>query len=194
MKIDYSHSPIQKKKINEFQGLGEEATFNVDKLYNNYNNHFPAKSIYFNKMTGRTNNKIKNSLPFYMMNLCNRHSCNNFNEKSLKMNNFFEGRFKEEKNNKNNAFNLFMKIFENNNNKTKRKKIAIPKQDFMSITYKNKIIDRLSEFYKMNLDTIQPINKIDGITFKSYRKYSKDNNILNSKEKKIFSINFNKSC
>ena len=224
MKIDYSYSPIQKKKINEFQGLGDEATFNIDKLYNNYNNHFPAKSIYFNKMTGRTNNKIKNSLPFYMMNLCNRHSCNNFNEKSLKMNNFFEGRFKEpistfnrqksfnyklkmnieneknlnlsteEKNNKNNAFNLFMKIFENNNNKTKRKKIAIPKQDFMSITYKNKIIDRLSEFYKMNLDTIQPINKIDGITFKSYRKYSKDNNILNSKEKKIFSINFNKSC
>ena len=33
MKIDYSHSPIQKKKINEFQGLGEEATFQIKMLF-----------------------------------------------------------------------------------------------------------------------------------------------------------------
>ena len=213
MKINYSHSPIQIKKVNRFQGFDEEATFDMNKLFNKYNNHYPAKSIYFNRMTGRENKK-ENNLPFYMFNLANRNSCDNFNEKSFKMNNFFEGKFKEarstfnqhksfnyklkmnmknkseknlnlsteEKNDKNNVTNLFMKIIENNNNKNKRK-ILIPKKDFMS-----KMLKRLPKYYRINLDSIKNKNMIDGITFKSYKSNRKGNEILSKKEKKIFLI------
>ena len=216
MKINYSRSPIQVKKINEFKGIDDEVTFDMNKLFYKYNNHFPAKSIYFNKMTGREKNEKEKNLPFYMFNLANRNSCENFNEKSFKMNNFFEGRFKEplstfnqrksfnyklkmnikhkfekslnlsteEKNNKNNITNLFMKIIENNKNKTK--KILIPKRDFIS-----KILGRLPEFYRINLDSIQNKNIIDGITFKSYKKNNQENEILSQREKKIFLININ---
>ena len=211
MKINYSHSPIQIKKVNRFLGFDGEATFDMNKLFNKYNNHYPAKSIYFNKMTGRENEK-ESKLPFYMFNLANRNSCDNFNVKSFKMNNFFEGKFKdplstfnqhksfnyklkknmknnseknlnlstEEKNNKSDVTNLFMKVIENNNNKNKRK-ILIPKKDFMS-----KILNRLPEFYRINLDSIKNKNIIDGITFKSYKCNNKENDILSKKEKEIF--------
>ena len=163
-------------------------------------------------MTGREKNEKEKNLPFYMFNLANRNSCENFNEKSFKMNNFFEGRFKEplstfnqrksfnyklkmnikpkiekslnlsteEKNNKSDVTNLFMKVIENNNNKNKRK-ILISKKDFMS-----KILGRLPEFYRINLDSIQNKNIIDGITFKSYKINNKENDILSKKEKEIF--------
>ena len=216
MKINYSRSPIQIKKINEFKGMDDEVTFDMNKLFYKYNNHFPAKSIYFNKMTGREKNEKEKTLPFYMFNLANRNSCDNFNEKSFKMNNFFEGRFKEplstfnqrksfnyklkmnikpktekslnlsteEKSNKNNITNLFMKIIENNKNK--RKKILVPKRDFIS-----KILGRLPEFYRINLDSVQNKNLIDGITFKSYKKTNQENEILSQREKKMFLININ---
>ena len=211
MKINYSHTPIQIKKVNRFLGFDGEATFDMNKLFNKYNNHYPAKSIYFNKMTGRENEK-ESKLPFYMFNLANRNSCDNFNVKSFKMNNFFEGKFKdplstfnqhksfnyklkknmknnseknlnlstEEKNNKSDVTNLFLKVIENNNNKNK-KKILIPKKDFMS-----KILNRLPEFYRINLDSIKNKNIIDGITFKSYKCNNKENDILCKKEKEIF--------
>ena len=195
--------------------MGDEATFDINKLFNKYNNHFDTKSIYFNKMIGRTNNNIESPLPFYMTNLANRNSCVNFNEKSLMMNNFKEGRlmdqissfnqqksfnFKlnmnkndivENKNNEKDAFNIFAKMMGNNTTKNKKNKLLIPKQDFMSISYKNEFLDGLLEFYRLNLDSIQNKNKIDGITFKSLKKSTVERDILSDRDKKIFLVNFN---
>ena len=217
MKVIYSHSPINKKTVNKFKGMGDEATFDINKLFNKYNNHFDTKSIYFNKMIGRTNNNIESPLPFYMTNLANRNSCVNFNEKSLMMNNFKEGRlmdqissfnqqksfnFKlnmnkndivENKNNEKDAFNIFAKMMGNNTTKNKKNKLLIPKQDFMSISYKKGFLDGLPEFYRINLDSIQNKNKIDGITFKSYKKSTVEKDILSDRDKKIFFVNFNEN-
>ena len=218
MKVIYSHRPINKKTINKFKGMGDEATFDINKLFNKYNNHFETKSIYFNKMTGRSNNNIESPLPFYMTNLVNRNSCDNFNEKSLIMNNYKEGRLKDQissfnqqksfnfklntnknnlnnsaeiKNNEKNAFNIFAKMIGNNTTKNKKNKLLIPKQDFMSISYKNEFLDGLPEFYRLNLDSIQNKNKIDGITFKSLKKSTVERDILSDRDKKIFLVNFN---
>ena len=211
MKINYFHSPIQIKKVNRFQGFDGESTFDMNKIFDKYNNHYRAKSIYFNKMTGRQNKK-ENNLPFYMLNLANRNSCENFNEKSFKMNNYFGGQFKEplstfnqhksfnyklkmgaknksdknlnlsteEKNDKNDITNLFIKVIENNKNK---RKTLLPKKDFLY-----KIFKRLPEFYRINLDSITNKNIIDGITFKSYKSNNNGNEILSNREKKLFII------
>ena len=223
MKVIYSHRPTEKKNINIFHGVSDESTFDINKLFNKYNNHFQTKSIYFNKMTGRSNGKEGSVLPSYMSNLGNRESCSNFNEKSLMMNNYSEGRLKdpissfnqqksfnyilnmnkdelnnsaEIKNNKNEAFNLFIKMMGNmgsNTTKNKKSRILIPKQDYMSISYKSGILEGLPEFYRINLDTIQNKNKIDGITFKSFKKSNDEKDILSNKDKKIFFVNFNEN-
>ena len=220
MKVIYSQNPTQKKTIKILKGLGDEFTFDINKLFYKYNDHFQAKSFYFDKMTGRLSKNKDNKLPSYMSNLANRNSCVYFNEKSYSMNNFYEGRLKspissfnqqksfnytlinpkkndnlnsEEKNNNDNAFKIFTKIFENNSTKNKRKKISIPKQDFMSVTYKNGFLNGLPEFYSINLDSIKRKNKIDGITYKIYRSASEGKNLLSKKDKKIFLVNLNKN-
>jgi hypothetical protein len=220
MKVIYSHRPIQKKIINKFHGMGDEATFDINKVFYKYNDHIEPKTVNFDKMMGRSNNKegIENNFPSFMTNLANRNSCVNFNEKSLIMNNFCEGRLKDqissfnqqkcfniklkenneinlnnnsfERNNENDASKIFGKIFGSNSTKSRKKKISIPKQDFMAISYKSGLLDGLPEFYRINLDSIKNKNKIDGITFKSYYDSSKD--ILSNREKKVFLIDFNK--
>ena len=218
MKVIYSHIPHNKKTVNEFKGMGDEVTFDINKLFHKYNNHIETKSIYFNKMTGRTNNKEGSILPSYMTNLANRNSCSNFNEKSLLMNNYAEGKLKDQissfnqqksfnyilnmnkndlnnsaeiKKSENDAFYIFTKMMGCNTTKNKKKRILIPKQDFMSVSYKSNFLDGLPEFYRINLDSIQNKNKIDGITFKSFKKSNDENNLLNNKDKKIFLVNFN---
>ena len=219
MKVIYSHRPTQKKTINILKGLGDEFTFDINKLYHKYNNHSPAKSFYFNKMKGRAGKNKENNLPFYMLNLANRYSCMNFNEKSYLMNNFYEGRLKspissfnqqksfnnrlidqkkndnlnEEKNNDKDAFKIFTKILENISTKNKRKKFIIPQQDYMSVTYKNGFLNGLPEFYRINLDSIKRKNKIDGITYKMYRSSSEGKDLLSKKDKEVFLVNLNEN-
>ena len=221
MKVIYSHRPVSKKLVNKFKGMGDEATFDINKLFYKYNNHFQIKTFNFNKMIGRTNNQKGSNLPFYMMNLTNRNSCENFNEKSLMMNNYAEGKLKEQissfnqqksfnyrlninakdlnnsaeiKNNENEAYKIFSKMIGNyaNKNKNKKNKIMIPRQDFMSVSYKSGLLSGLPEFYRINLDSIKHINKIDGITYKSYKNLSEGKNILSDEERKLFLVDLNK--
>ena len=89
MKVRYrkqKHDNKYKKK--EFNNFFGQMLFDVDKSYNNYNNHFAPKSIYIGKMIGRKSDTI---LPTYMLDQYNRNSFNTFNDKSLKMNNFSNG-------------------------------------------------------------------------------------------------------
>ena len=228
MKVIYSHRPVEKKTNQNFKGLGNDVNFNLDKLYNNYNDHFQAKSFYFDKMTGRSSNsKEQSKLPSFMSNLSNRNSCTNLNEKSLEMNNYSESKMKNPVSsfNQQKSFNCKLKndvkeklnelfkddikleqekidnnilknIIGNYTTKNKNKKILIPKQDLMSVSYRAKFKNSLPEFYRINLDLIKKDdnyykNRIDGITFKSYKSPKEEKEILSERDKKVFLINFN---
>ena len=91
MKVIYARKYNNKKfRKKEFLSDYNQIVFNIDKHYNNYNNHFPPKNIYLGKFTGRKTDSI---LPSYMLDQNNRSSFNSFNEKSLKMNNFANGEY-----------------------------------------------------------------------------------------------------
>ena len=95
MKVIYRQKHYFKKnKTKEFKSDFNEIVFDINKSYNNYNNHFPTKNIYLGKMTGRKNDK---ALPSYMIDQYNRNAFNTFSDKSLKMNNFANGELLEQK-------------------------------------------------------------------------------------------------
>ena len=215
MKVVYANKTYH-KSIKKFEGLGEEVTFDADKLFYKYNDHFPTKSFYFNKMSGRSSS-VDGCLPSYMVNLGNRNSCLDFNDKSYKLNYFSEGHLKEQRSSfnqhksfnsklnmnllnlkdinkkrdeNNEIFKIYKKLKGNNKN-MKRKKKEIPGQRFMSISLKNESNSILPEFYRVNLDKIDYFrNKIDGITLKAYNKSCDEKKQLFSDyDKKIFLVN-----
>ena len=94
MKVIYAQKHYKKNKTKEFKSDFNELVFDINKSYNNYNNHFPTKNIYLGKMTGR---KVDKTLPSYMLDQFNRNAFNTFNEKSLKLNNFANGELLEQK-------------------------------------------------------------------------------------------------
>ena len=182
MKVVYAKKTYNNKNVKRFQGLDGEVTFDADKLFYKYNDHFPTKSFYFNKMTGRSTS-IDGILPSFMVNLGNRDSCLNFNDKSLKLNHFSEGKLKEQRSsfNQHKSFNWKLnmnllnlkeinKLREENSDinkiyknikkansfkKIRRKKVDIPGQPFMSVSLKKESKNTLPEFYKVNLDIIE---------------------------------------
>ena len=215
MKVVYANKTYH-KSIKKFEGLGEEVTFDADKLFYKYNDHFPTKSFYFNKMSGRSSS-IDGCLPSYMVNLGNRNSCIDFNDKSYKLNNFSEGKLKEQRSsfNQHKSFNsklnmnsiilkeinkkkeenseicqIYKKLKGENKN-VRRKKKEIPGQRFMSISLKKNADNILPEFYRVNLDKVDFFrNRIDGITLKTYNKsIDERKQLLSNHDKKIFLVN-----
>jgi len=182
MKVVYSNKTYFPKTIKRLEGLGEDVTFDADKIFYKYNDHFPTKSFYFNKMTGR-NNSTDSYLPSYMVKLGNRYSCISFDEKSYKMNNFSEGHLKDQRSsfNQHKSFNWklnmnlldlneinkvreeksdIIKIYEkikgaNSMKNIRRKKIRIPGQNFLNITLKKSSNNILPEYYRVNLDKVE---------------------------------------
>ena len=223
MKVIYSNRANNNKRVKRFQGIGEEVTFDADKLYYKYNNHFPAKSFYFSKSTGRSSS-VDGYLPSYLVKLGNRSSCIVFNDKSYKLNFFSEGKFNDQissfnqhksfnqklnmnminlreinriKEENSEKFKIYRKIKEANTVRNKRrKKIVIPGQPFMSVSLKTPSNEKMPEFYRINLDSIEKNkeyfkNKIDGITLKTYIKPKDAEKLLSKREKKLFFINTN---
>ena len=182
MKVVYSNKTYFPKSVKRCEGLGEDVTFDADKIFYKYNDHFPTKSFYFNKMTGR-NSSIDGYLPSYMVKLGNRYSCISFDEKSYKMNNFSEGHLKEQRSsfNQHKSFNWklnmnlldlneinkakdeksdIIRIYEkikgaNSMKNLRRKRIKIPGQNFMNITLKKASNSILPEYYRVNLDKVE---------------------------------------
>ena len=133
-------------------------------------------------MTGRSTS-IDGYLPSFMVNLGNRNSCISFNDKSLKLNHFSEGKLKEQRSsfNQHKSFNwklnmnllnfkeinkqreeksdinkIYRKIKEGNSVRNiKRKKISIPGQPFLNVSLKSPSNRTLPEFYRVNLDMIE---------------------------------------
>ena len=219
MKVVYSKKTYYPKNTKNFEGMGEDITFDIDKVFYKYNNHFPAKSFYFDKMTGRANSI--DGYPSYMVNLYNRYSCLNFNNKSFKMNNYSEGKLEDQRSsfNQHKSFNwklnmnklnlneinklressdiskIYKKISGANSMKNlRRKKIRIPGQNYLSVYLKKNSSNDLPEYYQIDLDKIEKNkeylkNKIDGITLKTYIKPNNANSLLSEKDKRLFLMN-----
>ena len=191
MKVSYSNK-TQNVNNSSFKGLGPEATFNMDKLYNKYNNHNPPKTFSIKKMTGR-GKYLKTKLPLFMLNIIDRNSFNFFNEKNLKMNYYSNGELKqlisclnekksfnfklkekpEEKDGEKKNFEIFAKkIFEkgienNNNSKSFDTDDLVENKAIRSIPFRvNSLFKNfMAEYNRKGCSS----EKIDGITFKNFK-------------------------
>jgi len=191
MKVSYSNKS-QNVQNSSFKGLGPEATFNMDKLYNKYNNHNPPKTFSFKKMSGR-GKYLETKLPLFMLNIIDRNSFNFFNEKNLKMNYYSNGELKqlisclnekksfnfklkekpEEKNDEKKHFEIFAKkIFEkgienNNNSKSFDDDDLVENKVVKSIPFRvNSLFKNFMAEYNRKDSSSE---KIDGITFKNFK-------------------------
>ena len=210
MKVLYSKSNKNENKPHII-AYNNDYTYDMNVLFNKYNNHHYPRKFNLSKMCGRFENE-KNMLPVFMLRSFDRNSIDNFNENSLKMNNFANGSFQEVQSsfNEKKTFNARLKleeikrenkIMEYNNKYLKRlpnKKIRYldEKKDKSEINiipkntwWKNK----LGEFYKKDYDELGNNlsssfigSQVDGVTFKIFKK-SKYKNLLNKREKEIFS-------
>ena len=191
MKVSYSNKS-QNVQNSSFKGLGPEATFNMDKLYNKYNNHNPPKTFSFKKMSGR-GKYLETKLPLFMLNIIDRNSFNFFNEKNLKMNYYSNGELKqlisclnekksfnfklkekpEEKNEEKKHFEILAKkIFEkgienNNNSKSFDDDDLVENKVIKSIPFRvNSLFKNFMAEYNRKDSSSE---KIDGITFKNFK-------------------------
>ena len=197
MKVSYSNKRHSVQN-SSFKGLGGEATFNMDKLFYKYNNHNPPKSFNLEKMAGRGKYLIT-KLPVFMLNSVDRNSFNFFNEKNLKMNFYSNGHLQqiisdfnnkksfnfklndksdekteEQINFENYAKQIFEKGIENNNHEIKssdEEGAVIENRIINSIPFRvNSLFKNFMSEYKRK-DSYS--EKIDGITFKNFKKSNK---------------------
>ena len=210
MKVLYSKSNKNENKPHII-AYNNDYTYDINNIFNKYNNHHYPKKFNLSKMCGRFENE-KNTLPVFMLRSFDRNSIDIFNENSLKMNNFSNGSFQDVQSsfNEKKTFNARLKleeikkenkIMEYNSKyykklpnrkiryldekKEKREINTIPKNTWWKT--------KLGEFYKKDYDELGNSlsssfigSKIDGITFKLFKK-SKYKNLLNKREKEIFS-------
>ena len=205
MKVVYSKN-IYNNHHEGFHGFNGDFIYDINKIFYKYNNHVPPKSFNFNKMEGRIKDDSNTFLPFFMLKLFGRNSIDNFNENSLKMNNFSNASFKEIKScfNDKKCFNIRLQLDEIK----KKENINIMEYKNKNIVDNNKPIkfnkekknkywkNRLSEFYRINFDKLEKYHsfigsKVDGITLKSYKLKCKYPNLLTKREKNIFEFNNN---
>ena len=154
MKVIYSKKE-HNRSPEKFHGFNGDFTFDIDKIFYKYNNHLSPRTFNLNKMRGR--HKDSNDiLPFFMQKLFDRNSIDNFNENSLKMNNYSNGSFQEIKSSFNDkkSFNIRLQL-------EQLKK----KENVNIIEYKNKnnnnnnVIKKLNNIHKNNLEKYSSKNR-----------------------------------
>ena len=89
---------VKKDQVNKpkpFIGYNEDFTYDINKVYNKYNNHSSPRVFNIKKMTGRERDGNNSPLPTFMLRMYDRNSIDSLNETSLKMNNYINGSFKD---------------------------------------------------------------------------------------------------
>ena len=168
----YEKSKINKKRRN-FTGIDSNLNFDIDKVINKVNNHRIYKPRNFDNMISRTYNEA-NPLPNYMQGIYNRTAVDSFNEKTLKINEYSNGKFLTPTNtfmpktSHNKIINLSLLKCCDIENKNK--------DDYNEI-YTDKLIKQINYRNNNNDNLILEgaLNKFDKITFKSIEK-NKDMN------------------
>ena len=212
MKVLYSKTS-KKDNNNKMIAYNNDFTYDINEIYNKYNNHHYPKKFNLSKMCGRFENE-KNTLPVFMLRSFDRNSIDNLNESSLKMNNYANSTFQDFKSSfkVKQTFNARIKLNELKNEnqvmqynkkfnlkKMLNKKIRYldekkEKSDISIITRNTWWKNRLGEFYKKDYDELSQNfsssflgTKVDGITYKIYENKSKYKDLLTKYEKELFS-------
>ena len=212
MKVLYSKTS-KKDNNNKMIAYNNDFTYDINEIYNKYNNHHYPKKFNLSKMCGRFENE-KNTLPVFMLRSFDRNSIDNLNESSLKMNNYANSTFQDFKSSfkVKQTFNARIKLNELKNEnqvmqynkkfnlkKMLNKKLRYldekkEKSDISIIPRNTWWKNRLGEFYKKDYDELSQNfsssflgTKVDGITYKIYENKSKYKDLLTKYEKKLFS-------
>ena len=213
MKVLYSKTS-KKDNNNKMIAYNNDFTYDINEIYNKYNNHHYPKKFNLSKMCGRFENE-KNTLPVFMLRSFDRNSIDNLNESSLKMNNYANSTFQDFKSSfkVKQTFNARIKLNELKNEnqvmqynkkynlkKMLNKKLRYldekkEKSDISIIPRNTWWKNRLGEFYKKDYDELSQNfsssflgTKVDGITYKIYENKSKYKDLLTKYEKELFSL------
>ena len=171
--VTYKKPYYNYKKRKQFIGIDPNLNFDINKIINKYNNHVFYDGPNFDYMTSRPYDK-NNPLPNFMQKMHDRMSVYNYNDKTLELNEYSDGKFLS-------AYNSFF-----------------PKSSFNSIInlsllkgsninknmeeYNEKQIEKIinkiknKNYEKLILDGA--LNKFDKITFKADTKKKKFNKPL----------------
>ena len=174
--VVYKKSEKKNEKRKKFLGMDPSLNFDIDKIINKYNNHVMPESPNFNSMTSRPNDK-SSPLPNFMQKMFNRMSVNNYNDKTLELNGYSEGKFLSSinsffpKESFNNIINLSLL-----RGKDMRDKIMQKYNENQIGKIINKIGIKNKNYEKIILDGA--LDKFDKITFKTDNKKKKFNKIL----------------
>ena len=213
MKVLYSKTS-KKDNNNKMIAYNNDFTYDINEIYNKYNNHHYPKKFNLSKMCGRFENE-KNTLPVFMLRSFDRNSIDNLNESSLKMNNYANSTFQDFKSSfkVKQTFNARIKLNElknenqvmQYNKKFNLKKMLNKKLRYLDEKKEKSDINiiprntwwknRLGEFYKKDYDELSQNfsssflgTKVDGITYKIYENKSKYKDLLTKYEKELFSL------
>ena len=179
MMVIYDKKSYQKKQ-KEFKGMDTSYLFNIDKIYNKYNNHKEVNVPLFKDMYSRPNTYF-DTLPSYMKGIYSRLNGYTITNKTLKMNNYIDSKFFDGYNTffPKKSFNkiINMSLLNSDRNQIKENNIDNNSQ------FKNlaKYFNKTSDFYKSNYDNLideSIFKKFDNVTYKSIER----KNSLNIKD------------
>lgn len=166
---------------------GISSNYDPDRILDKVNNHITPSTPNFDLMTSRPTSTPGDPLPFYMKNIFTRQSGNALTEKSLKMNNFSDGKFAKTtdsfwpKKSHNKIINLNLlnsaKFLEN----VMSKKNKQGENDPTGQNELNTYIDKSLKFYNKNFEDLlkeSMLTKFDNVTYKSIKRPKRSGNDL----------------
>lgn len=189
MMVSYDIAQVKKKINKKFKGVDHSISYNLDKIFNKYNNHKPVSVPLFKNMTSRPMDD--NPLPSFMRQMYTRAGANATTDKTLKMNHFAEGAFMTgyssfiTKKSFNKMINLSLL-----NNDSSDMNLLDTKTDNKGLS---QYLSKSIKFYSKNYDELvseNQMNNFDRITLKGIKK-----NVMSSlpeKDLEKFMINFEK--
>ena len=159
---------IYKKKKNDFKGIDSSILYNIDKVFNKYNNHKKISVPLFKDMISRSNSNL-NPLPSFMKGIYNKISSNEITNKTLEMNNFENGKFFDGYNTfyPKKSFNKLINLSLLNSDKVIEELNKSPNGKI------DKSLNKTINYYKANYDKYlneNSLKKFDNVTYKTIEK------------------------
>lgn len=188
--VTYDRSIHSKDKAQGLRGMSIDPsiTSNPDEAIRKVNKHSMTSAPNFAIMTSRPNNKTP--LPFYMQQTFDRNSFYITSAKTLKMNNYSNGKFISNYDTfwPKKSFNRIINMNLLGSDKFVKNALQIDKTDNGAFDYQP--ITQAMKFYRKNFDdqmNEDAMGSFDAVTLKSIPK----KHILNMNERKRFEINYN---
>ena len=184
--VTYERPKYQKRNINYLQGI-EPSMYNDHYKYIEYiNNHMRCVPPNFDKMLARPKDD-GSPLPVYMKGCVSREACNIMTERSLKMNNFAEGKFRSNYTSfwPKTSFNKIINL----NILNSETFLANLVGDGKNMKLEGNNLQKSLRFYHRNFKELMKegmLTKFDNITFKTIR----SNNKIESRELEKFLKNY----